>query len=172
MLAGVIGNNRASAPDPNKLVSHVTAMPEFPAWDAAVRPVRSYSKMPWGFGFTLKGTVADVAVVTNTIHFQFKGWLSIRQYSGTTNTYHPQVVYVDCRNGISAVAQITDFVAEVPNINAAAVRTSEYLLPIFQAAARNDREVAISVDPTGLDFGGQPMIENARVWRITDWDLH
>jgi hypothetical protein len=134
-------------------------------------PTISLSKIPWGVEFFMKGTVTNVVADTDKIHFEFHGWFYMRQYSwnGVTNQ---QVIKMDCQRGISAVVRITNFVATVPNVNAAAVRTADALLPIFKAAEQYHRELTISLDPSKLCFGGQPFVENARVWRITDWDLH
>jgi len=134
-------------------------------------PTVSLSKMPWGVLFSLKGTVTNVVADQDKIRFEFHGWFYFRQYSwnGVTNE---QVIKMDFRKGASATAKITDFVATVPNVNAAAVRTKEALLPIFKAAEQKQRELTISLDPAKLNFDSQPFIQDARVWRITDWDLH
>jgi hypothetical protein len=138
-------------------------------------PSVSLSKFPWAVGFGLKGTVTNIVADGDKIHFQFHGWFYLRQYSwnGVTNGQSlAQVIKMDCQRGISATVTVTDFVATVPNVNAAAVRTSEALLPIFKAAEAHGRELTISLLSPKLNFQGDPIIEDAKVWRISDWDLH
>ena len=134
-------------------------------------PAISLSKFPWAVGFGMKGTVTNVVADTDKIHFQFHGWFYLRQYSwnGVTNR---QVIKVDCQNGISATVSISDFVAAVPNVNAAAVRNRDALLPIFKAAEEHGRELSISLLSPKLNFGGQPFIQDAKVGKISDWDSH
>jgi hypothetical protein len=134
-------------------------------------PTVSLSKFPWVVGFGIKGTVTNVVIDQDKIHFQFRGWFYLRQnsWNGVTNQ---QVIKMDCRLGKSATVKITDFMATVPNANAAAVRKPEALLPIFKAAEQHQKELTISLSPSRLNFEGEPFIEDATVWRISDWDLH
>jgi hypothetical protein len=134
-------------------------------------PSQSLSKLPWAVGFELKGTVTNIVADSDKIHFQFHGWFYMYQYSwnGVTNK---QIIKMDFQNGRSATVKITDFVATVPNVNAAAVRTKEALLPIFKAAEKHGRELRIELSPAKLNFDGEQFIEDARILRISDWDLH
>lgn len=132
---------------------------------------RIYTKVPWAVGFEMKGTVTNVVATGDKIHFQFNGWFNIHQYPwGGTNE---EVVKVDCQRGISATVSLTDsFVATVPNVNAAAVRKRGDLLPIFTAAAEHGRALTIELMSPKLAFGEQSFLQDGKVWRITDWDLH
>ena len=56
-------------------------------------------------------------------------------------------------------------------MNAAAVRKPEDLLPIFKAAAERGRELTIQLMSPKLDFAGEPFLQDAQIWTITDWDL-
>ena len=134
------------------------------------QPARIYTKIPWGIGFGMKGTVTNVVAANEKIHFQFNGWFYIHQYPwGGTNE---EVIKVDCQRGISATVRLTDsFVATVPNVNAAAEKKSEDLLPIFKAAAKHGRELTIQLLSPKLAFGEQSFLQDAKVWTITDWDL-
>lgn len=134
-------------------------------------PAISLSKRPWAVGFILKGTVTNVVADGDKIHFQFNGWFYFRQYSLWRGT-NEQFIKVDCQKGISATVSVTDFVATVPKVNAAAVKPAKDLLPIFKAAEEHSRELTISLLSPKLDFEAQPLIEDAKIWRITDWDLH
>jgi hypothetical protein len=134
------------------------------------QPTRIYTIVPWAVGFRMKGTVSNVVATDEKIHFQFNGWFYIHQYPwGGTNE---EVIKVDCQRGISATVSLTDsFVATVPNMNAAAVRKREDLLPIFKAAAEHNRELTIQLLSPKLAFGEQSFLQDAKVWTITDWDL-
>jgi hypothetical protein len=136
----------------------------------ANQPVRFYTHIPWSVGFDMKGTVTNVVATDEQIHFQFNGWFYIHQYPwGGTNE---EVIKVDCQRGISASVSLTDsFVATLPNVNAAAEKKREDLLPIFEAAEEHGRELTIELLWPKLAFGEQSFLQDARVSRITDWDL-
>ena len=82
-----------------------------------------------------------------------------------------EVIKVNCQSGISATVSLTDFVATVPNVNAAAERKREDLLPILKAAAEHGRELTIQLLSPKLAFGEPSFLQDAKVWTITDWDL-
>jgi hypothetical protein len=133
------------------------------------QPAGSYTKVPWAVGFTMKGTVTNVVATGDKLHFRFSGWFYLHQYPwGGTNQ---EVIKVNCQSGISATVSLTDFVATVPNVNAAAERKREDLPPIFKAAAEHNRELTIQLLSPRLAFGEESFLEDARVWTITDWDL-
>jgi hypothetical protein len=134
------------------------------------QPARIYTKVPWAVGFRMKGTVTNVVATGDKIHFQFNGWFYLHQFPwGGTNE---EVIKVNCQNGISATVSLTDsFVATVPNVNAAAERKRDDLLPIFKAAAEHGRELTIQLLSPKLAFGEQAFLQDANVWTITDWDL-
>ncbi len=137
---------------------------------ATNQPARIYTKKPWAVGFEMKGTVTNVVATDDKIHFQFNGWFYLRQYPwGGTNE---EVIQVDCQRGTPATVSLTDsFVATVPNVNAAAVRSRGDLLPIFERAAEQGRKLTIRLLSPKLDFGAQAFLQDAKVWTITDWDL-
>jgi len=137
---------------------------------ATNQPARIYTKVPWAVGFRMKGTVTNVIATGDKIHFQFSGWFYLHQYPwGGTNE---EVIKVNCQSGISATVSLTDsFVATVPNVNAAAERKRDDLLPIFKAAAEHGRELTIQLLSPKLAFGEQSFLQDANVWTITDWNL-
>src|SRR5690242_18744041 len=98
------------------------------------RPVRLIPKIPWSVGFTMKGTVTNVAMANDRINFQFKGWFSFHQIADGTN----HVIKLDCERGISASVTPTPFVAMTTDWGGGSVQNNkDRLFEILDAAAKN-----------------------------------
>ena len=120
----------------------------------------------------MEGTVTNVAVVDQRIHFQLTGWLWLHQYpEGGTNV--EQIVKVDGQHGISAtVGQPDSFVAMSSDWRAGSVRNEKgNLLKILRTASDRGTKVRFALLDAKMDFGGSFTFMGAKVWRITDADL-
>jgi hypothetical protein len=132
-----------------------------------------HSKIPWGVGSGMEGTVTNIVVTDQIIRFQLTGWFWLIQYpEGGTNK---QVIKVDCKRGISAtVKQPDSFVRMTRNWDAGSVKNGKgYLQKILQTAAERGTVVKFELTQPKIDFGGEHgfTLIDANVWRITDADL-
>jgi hypothetical protein len=85
-----------------------------------------------------------------------------------------QVIKVDCERGISASITPDSFVAMTTDWRGGSVQNNKgRLLQILQTAAGRHSEVKVALLNPKLDFGTNGFaILDAKVWRITDADLH
>jgi hypothetical protein len=133
---------------------------------------RIYTKIPWAVGFGMEGTVTNITLVDERIHFQFTGWFWLDQYPwGGTNQ---QVIKVDARKGISATLTPTEFVAMTSDWGGGSVVNDKTkLIKILNTAAKRGTVVKFSLMQPKMDFGTNGFtLLDAKVWRITDADLH
>jgi hypothetical protein len=135
------------------------------------RPHGFVGKVPWGVGFSMRGTVADVSLADEKIHFRFKGWTTLFQYpEGGTNK---QVIKVNCERGVSATVTPDSFVAMTEDWGAGSVQNDKgRLLKILTSAAERGTEVRMSIVQPKMNFGMKGFeLLDAKVHRITDIEL-
>lgn len=146
-------------------------MPRASAQAATNQPTRIYTKVPWAIGFAMKGTVTNVTMIDERIHFQLTGWFWFHQYPwGGTNQ---QVIKVDCEHGMPATVTPDSFVAMTSDWRGGSVQNDKgRLLKILETAAERGTVVEFSLLQPKLDFGTNGFtLTDAKVWRVTDADL-
>jgi len=132
-----------------------------------------HQKIPWGVGTGMEGTITNIVVSDERIHFQLTGWFWLAQHpEGGTNK---QVIKVDCRRGIpDTVNEADSFVAMTSDWRGGSVRNGKgKLLKLLQTAAERGSVVKFELVRPKMDFGGDRgfSLVGADVWRITDEDL-
>ena len=126
-----------------------------------------------GVGFSMEGTVTNISVSSESIHFAFTGTFHISQYHG----FRHSVVEINCQRGISAtVFQGEPFFAMSSDRRLGALRGKGELLKILQAAAEHNRIVKFELYDVKMAVGdGQDFnaftLADAGVVRATDADL-
>src|ERR1041385_1585946 len=126
-----------------------------------------------GIGFSMEGTVTNISVDGERIHFTFSGTFRISQFRGSEHS----VVEIDCQRGVSAaVSQGDPFFAMSSDGRAGALRPAGELLKILKAAVEHGRVVKFELYNVKLAVGkgrnhGDFTLSDAAVVRITDADL-
>jgi hypothetical protein len=126
-----------------------------------------------GVGFTMEGTVANISISGERIHFTFTGTFYITQF----HRQQKSVVEIDCKHGVSAtVSQGDPFFAMSTDGRAGAIRPAGELLKILRAAVEHKRSVKFELYDVGLTVGegkdfGHFTLTDARVVRASDADL-
>lgn len=88
-----------------------------------------------GVGFSMEGTVTNISVSGEQIHFTFTGTFRIDQYHRMQHS----TVTIDCTHGVSAtVLQGNPFFAMSSNWRAGALRPAGELLNILQTAVEHN----------------------------------
>lgn len=124
-----------------------------------------------GIGFWLEGIVSDVSAQGDEIHFHLKGEFRFDQYRGG---HTPQVIKVDCENGVSAsVHQADPFFAFTPDWGGGSIQDKGGLLRILKAAAQRGNVVRFEIFEPQIAFDAQQhfTLTDAAVVRATDADL-
>jgi len=140
-----------------------------------VPPGGFHQIIPWGISCAMKGTVTNVAVVDNHIHFQLNGWFWFSQYpeGGTSE----QIIRVDCHNGVSVtLSQVDSFVAETADWNGGSVQNNkDRLVEILQTAEKRGNIIKFTLINPRLNFMSGTndfAVLDGKIWQITDADLH
>src|SRR5213592_4717085 len=128
-----------------------------------------------GVGFSMEGTVTNISVSGERIHFTFTGTFRISQFRGS----HASVVEIDCKRGVSAtVSQGDPFFAMSSDGRAGALRPRGELLKILTAAVEHGRVVKFELYDVKMAIGnrrrknyGDFTLLDAAVLRATDADL-
>ena len=126
-----------------------------------------------GVGFTMEGTVTNMSVTGESIHFTFTGTFRISQYHGLSHS----VVEIDCKHGVPAtVSQGDPFFAMSSDGRAGALRPAGELLKILKAAVEHNRVVKFELYDVRMAVGkdkdfGAFTLTDAAVVRATDADL-
>src|SRR5262245_53496545 len=153
---------------------HLLVTPTF-AGDAnssTNREPHFYSKIPWGVGFGMEGTVTNVTLVEGRIQFHVDGRFWFTQYP--PESPKQVVIEVHRKGGFSSVVSPTDsFVAMTSDWRAGSVQNDKgRLLKILETAAERGTLVQFSLTQPKMDFGLEGFaLLDAKVWRITDADL-
>ena len=126
-----------------------------------------------GVGFSMEGTVTNISVSGESIHFTFTGTFRISQFHGLQSS----VVEIDCKRGVSAtVSQGDPFFAMSSDGRAGALRPQGELLKILKAAVKHSRVVKFELYDVKMAVGkgknyGDFTLLDAAVLRATDADL-
>ncbi len=123
-----------------------------------------------GVGLRMEGTVSNLEVQGDKLHFILTGRFSFKQWRGQTESS----VDVDGSRGIPVTAvQAKPFYAMTEDGRGAAIREKGALAGILQAAAEHKRVVRFQLVDARLVFGreGRFSVAHARVIRATDADL-
>ena len=126
-----------------------------------------------GVGFSMEGTVTNISVRGESIHFTFTGTFRISQFHGSQKS----VVEIDCKHGVSAaLSQGDPFFAMSSDGRAGAIRPAGELLKILRAAVEHNRTVKFELYDVKIAVGkdkdyGHFTLSDARVIRATDADL-
>jgi membrane protein implicated in regulation of membrane protease activity len=130
-----------------------------------------YSKVPWGVGFGMEGTVTNVALVEGRIQFQLRGRFWLAQYPPESTKQ--VMIEVHRKGGFSATVSPDSFIAMTSDWGAGSVQNDKgRLLKILEKAAERGTMLKFSLTQPKMDFGGEGFaLLDAKVWRITDVDL-
>jgi len=123
-----------------------------------------------GVGLWMEGTVSNLHVADDQIHFMLTGRFWFEQYRGAKRSS----VEVDGRRGLSVtVTQAQPFFAKHTDWRAGAIREEGSLSTLVKAAARTNRVMRFQLLDARVDFGsdGSFAVESAKVIRATDDDL-
>ncbi len=123
-----------------------------------------------GVGLRMEGTVSNLEVQGDKLHFILTGRFSFKQWRGQTESS----VDVDGSRGIPVmVVQAKPFYAMTEDGRGAAIRGKGALAGILQAAAEHKRVVRFQLVDARLVFGraGRFSVAHAAVIRATDADL-
>ncbi len=123
-----------------------------------------------GVGLRMEGTVSNLQVQGDRLHFILTGRFSFKQWRGQTESS----VDVDGSRGIPVtVVQAKPFYAVTEDGRGAAIREKGALAGILQAAAEHKRVVRFQLVDARLVFGreGRFTVAHAGVIRATDADL-
>jgi hypothetical protein len=131
-----------------------------------------FSKVPWGVGFGMEGTVTNVALVEGRIQFQLNGRFWFTQYPPESTKQ--VVIEVHRKDGFSATVSPDSFVAMTSDWRGGSVQNDKgRLLKILESAAKRGTVIKFSLTQPKMDFGAEGFsLLDAKVWRITDVDLH
>jgi hypothetical protein len=123
-----------------------------------------------GVGLWMEGTVSNLDVTDDRIHFVLTGRFWFEQYRGTRRSS----VEVDGRRGLPVtLTQAQPFFAMSPDWRAGAIREEGSLSALVRAAARGNRVMRFELLDARLDFGsgGGFAVHSASVIRATDGDV-
>jgi hypothetical protein len=124
-----------------------------------------------GVGLWMEGTVSNLHVVDDQIHFfVLTGRFWFEQYRGTKRSS----IEVDGRRGLSVtLTQAQPFFAMSTDWRAGAIRKEGSLSALMKAAAQSNRVMRFELLDARLDFGSGSRfaVDSARVIRATDGDL-
>jgi hypothetical protein len=130
-----------------------------------------FSKFPWAVDFGMEGTVTNVTLIDERIHFQLNGRFWFSQYP--PESAKQVVIEVHRKTDFSATVTPDSFVAVTADGRAGSVQNDKgKLLKILTAAAGHGTVVKFALTQPKMDFGGDGFtLLDAKVWRITDADL-
>ena len=126
-----------------------------------------------GVGFSMEGTVTNISVSGENIHFTFTGTFHIDQYHGMQHS----AVTIDCTHGVSAtVFQGDPFFAMTSDWRGGSLQPDGDLLKILKAAVEHNRVVKFELYDVKMAMGegkdyGAFTLSDAGVVRATDADL-
>ena len=153
---------------------HLCIVPSFAddANSSTNREPHFVSKIPWAIGFGMEGTVKNVVSVEGHVQFQMNGRFWFAQYP--PDSTRQAVIEVHRKDGFPATVTPDSFVAMTTNGRAGSVQNDKgRLLKILERAAERGTEVKFSLTQPKIDFGTNGFaLLDAKVWQITDADLH
>ena len=132
-----------------------------------------FSKRPWAVGFTMFGTVTNVAKAGAQIQFRVNGRFVCSQFP--PESPQPVQVEVHPKGWFSATVTADSFVAVASDGRGASVQNDKQrLLEILQTAAERGTVVRFALLQPKIDFGTNDLgfaLLDAKVWQVTDVDL-
>src|SRR6266850_4249330 len=138
---------------------------------ATNREPHFYSKLPWGIGFGMEGTVTNVVLNGERIEFHVNGRFWFSQYPPEST----KQVFIEAhrKDGFSAAVTPDSFVAMTRNWRAGSVVNDKgKLFEILAVAAERGTVLKFALTQAKVDFGGDGFsLLDAKVLRITDVDL-
>jgi hypothetical protein len=134
---------------------------------------RFYSKVPWGVGFWMEGTVTNVTQLDGRLQFQLSGRFWFAQFPPDSPKQVEIEVHGKGGTFAATVSQSEPFFAMTSNWRAGALRKKGELFRILKTAEERGRAVRFELGQPKMEFGTDQSFTllGASVVRATDADL-